>query len=131
VGQPAAKMGDQVVAVDIHIIMVPTPVGPVPTPLPHPFVGMLNGALSTDVMIMGRPAATKDSKATAVPPHMPLGGGPFQKPPSNQGTIMMGSTTVMINGKPAARVGDPVLTCNDPTELPVGQIVAASTVLIG
>jgi uncharacterized Zn-binding protein involved in type VI secretion len=131
VGQPAAKMGDQVVAVDIHIIMVPTPGGPVPTPLPHPFVGMLNGALSTDVMIMGRPAATKDSKATAVPPHIPLGGGPFQKPPSNQGTIMMGSTTVMINGKPAARVGDPVMTCNDPTDLPVGQIVAASTVLIG
>jgi uncharacterized Zn-binding protein involved in type VI secretion len=131
VGQPAAKMGDQVVATDIHIIMVPSPGGPVPTPLPHPFVGVLNGGLSSNVMIMGQPAATQSSTATAIPPHIPLGGGPFQTPPKNQGTVMMGSPTVMINGKPAARVGDTVLTCNDPTDLPVGKIVGASTVMIG
>jgi uncharacterized Zn-binding protein involved in type VI secretion len=130
-GQPAAKMGDQVVAMDIHIVMVPSPGGPVPTPIPHPFAGILNDGLSTDVKIMGMAAATKDSKATAVPPHIPLGGGPFQKNPSNQGTIMMGSLTVKINGKPAARIGDPVMTCNDPADLPIGQIVGVSTVLIG
>jgi uncharacterized Zn-binding protein involved in type VI secretion len=130
-GQPAAKMGDQVIAVDIHIVMVPSPGGPVPTPLPHPFAGVLKDGLSTDVKIMGMAAATKDSKAMAVPPHIPLGGGPFQKNPSSQGTIMMGSLTVKINGKPAARVGDPVMTCNDPTDLPVGQIIGVSTVLIG
>jgi uncharacterized Zn-binding protein involved in type VI secretion len=43
----------------------------------------------------------------------------------------MGSTTVTINGKAAARAGDPVRTCNDPTDLPVGQIVAQGTVMIG
>src|SRR5262245_39309107 len=112
-GQPAAKMGDQVIATDIHIVMVPSPGGPIPTPLPHPFVGILNGALSSNVMIMGQPAATQNSIANNMPPHIPTGGGPFQKPPSNQGKIMMGSATVMINGKPAARIGDPVLTCND------------------
>jgi hypothetical protein len=28
-------------------------------------------------------------------------------------------------------MGDPVRTCNDPTELPVGQVIATTTVLIG
>jgi uncharacterized Zn-binding protein involved in type VI secretion len=38
---------------------------------------------------------------------------------------------VLIGGQPAARLGDPVTTCNDPADLPVGQVVAAGTVLIG
>lgn len=92
---PAAKQGDQVVGVDTHIIMIPTPGGPVPTPLPHPFAGMLDGALSSSVNIMGMPAATQDSTASAMPPHIPQG-GPFQKPPANKATIMMGSPDVMI-----------------------------------
>jgi uncharacterized Zn-binding protein involved in type VI secretion len=129
-GQPAAKQGDQVIATDIHIIMIPSPGGPVPTPLPHPFVGMLMQGLSTNVMIMGMPAATMDSIAINMPPHIPQG-GPFQKPPSNQGKIMMGSPTVFINNKMAARAGDMVMTCNDPTDLPVGQVIAVGTVLIG
>jgi uncharacterized Zn-binding protein involved in type VI secretion len=37
----------------------------------------------------------------------------------------------LINGKPAARNGDPAMTCNDPADLPVGSVVAAGTVLIG
>ncbi|MDD9947852.1 MAG: hypothetical protein OXU20_42830, partial [Myxococcales bacterium] len=37
----AAKHLDLVVGVDTHIVMVPTPAGPVPTPLPQPFVGMV------------------------------------------------------------------------------------------
>jgi uncharacterized Zn-binding protein involved in type VI secretion len=38
---------------------------------------------------------------------------------------------VNINGKPAARMGDIALTCNDPSDLPVGQVIAVSTVMIG
>lgn len=129
-GKPAAKQGDQVVATDIHIIMIPTPGGPVPTPLPHPFAGQLDNALSSDVNIDGMPAATQGSKASNMPPHIPSG-GPFQTPPKNQGEVMMGSSSVMINGKPAARMGDTALTCNDPADLPVGQVIAASTVMIG
>jgi uncharacterized Zn-binding protein involved in type VI secretion len=49
----------------------------------------------------------------------------------NQGKIMMGSTTVFINGKQAARAGDTAMTCNDPVDAPVGKVVAVSTVLIG
>ena len=129
-GQPAAKQGDTITATDIHIIMIPTPTGPVPTPLPHPFNGIISGGTSSDVLIQGLPAATVGSTATNTPPHIPQG-GPFQIPPTNQGRIITGSATVLINGKQAARSGDTAMTCNDPTELPVGQVVAVSTVLIG
>jgi uncharacterized Zn-binding protein involved in type VI secretion len=129
-GLPAAKQGDRVMATDIHIIMISTPGGPVPTPLPHPFTGMLDGSLSTDVNIEGKPAAVQGSTATNTPSHVPQG-GPFQKPPANRATVQLGSTTVLINGKPAARNGDPALTCNDPADAPVGTVVATGTVLIG
>jgi len=130
-GMPAAKQGDTITAVDIHIIMIPAPPGPpVPTPLPHPFNGMIDGSLSTDVKIGGMPAATQGSTATNTPPHIPQG-GPFQKPPTNRATIQMGSMTVKIDGKPAARNGDMAMTCNDPADLPSGTVVAAGNVLIG
>lgn len=128
--QPAAKQGDRVVATDIHIVMIPTPGGPVPTPLPHPFMGALDGSLSGDVFIEGKPAAVQGSTATNSPPHMPQG-GPFQSPPKDRGEVMLGSATVFINGKPAARNGSVCLTCNDPADLPAGQVVAVGTVFVG
>jgi len=129
--QPAAKQGDKIVATDTHIIMIPAPPGPpVPTPLPHPFMGILSQGLSTNVNIQGMPAATVNSIAMNTPPHIPQG-GPFQKPPTNQGKIIMGSATVLINKKPAARAGDTAMTCNDPVDAPMGKVVAVSTVLIG
>lgn len=129
-GQPAAKKGDKVIATDIHIVMIPSPGGPIPTPLPHPFVGMLDGQLSADVNIQGQPAAVKGSTASNQPAHVPQG-GPFQSPPKNRGEVMLGSATVKINGKPAARNGDAAQTCNDPSDLPAGQVIAVSTVMIG
>lgn len=129
-GQPGAKQGDQVMGTDIHIIMMPSPSGAVPTPLPHPFTGIISGGLSSDVKIQGMPAATLNSTADNTPPHIPQG-GPFQKPPTNKATIIQGSTKVMINGKPAARNGDPANTCNDPADAPVGTVIAVSTVMVG
>jgi uncharacterized Zn-binding protein involved in type VI secretion len=126
-GQPAAKQGDQVTATDTHIII--TPPGPT-VPTPHPFAGVIDGGLSGDVNIMGKAAATVDSTASNTPPHVPIGGS-FQKPPGNKATIKQGSTSVFINGKGAARSGDPAETCNDPADLPVGSVVAAGSVLIG
>jgi len=127
-GQPAAKQGDRVVAVDTHIVVTPT--GPVP--LPHPFAGLINGGLSTDVKISGQPAAVVGSTADNTPPHLPASPGTgFQRPPANKATVQVGSPTVMINGKPAARHGDTALTCNDPADLPAGKVVATGTVMIG
>ncbi len=129
-GQPGAKQNDKIMASDIHIEMVPSPGGPVPTPLPSPFNGSIDGELSPDVNIEGKPAATAGSTATNTPSHIPKS-GPFQKPPTNKATIMLGSPTVFINGKPAGRNGDTALTCNDPADLPAGTVVAVGTVNIG
>lgn len=129
-GMPAAKQGDKVMASDIHIVMIPSPGGPVPTPLPSPFMGALDGDLSADVFIEGMAAATVGSTATNTPQHIAVG-GPFQKPPGNKATVMQGSATVFINGKPAARMGDKALTCNDPADMPAGTVLASGTVFIG
>jgi uncharacterized Zn-binding protein involved in type VI secretion len=124
-----AKMGDLVTGTDTHIVLVPSPGGPVPTPTPLPFTGTITGGCSADVMIDGKPAATLGSTAMNNPPHI-APNGPFQIPPTNQGTVMMGSATVLINNKPAARVGDSVQTCNDPVPAPTCTIQGAGTVQI-
>ena len=132
--QPEAKQNDRIMAVDTHIVMVPAPPAPpVPTPLPHPFSGILNGDLSSDVYIDGQPAATVGSTGANTPSHIPTPPGvSFQAPPSNQGKISIGTSTVFINGKIAARNLDTAMTCNDPADMPVGTVmVAFSTVFLG
>jgi uncharacterized Zn-binding protein involved in type VI secretion len=136
-GLPAAKQGDKIVATDVHIVLVPVVVGPAvvlqPTPLPHPFSGALNGGLSGNVNVQGLPAATVGSTADNTPPHFPTPPGTtFVVPPNNRATIQAGSLTVKINGKSAARNGDPALTCSEiPPGVPTGKVVAVSTVLVG
>lgn len=129
-GQPGAKQGDKVMATDIHIVMIPSPGGPIPTPLPNPFVGQLDGKLSENVNFDGKAAAMQGSTATNSPGHIPAG-GPFQSPPKDKGEVMLGSATVKVNGKPAARNGDTALTCNDPSDVPGGTVLAVGTVMIG
>lgn len=130
-GQPVASQASQVSAVDTHIVMIPSPGGPVPTPLPSPFMGSITGGLVPTVKIAGQPAAVAGSTADNAPPHIPAG-GPFQTPPSNKGSVSQGSATVKIGGKPAARNLDPATTCDDiaPTA-PKGQVIAAGTVMAG
>jgi uncharacterized Zn-binding protein involved in type VI secretion len=125
--QPAARQNDPVTGIDTHLIIFP---GSGPTPTPLPYNGRLALALSPDVMINGRPAATVDSISVQVP-HVPPGGS-FSKPPTNQGKVVTGSLSVLVNGKSLARMGDPVATCNDPVDLPVSSITAGSPdVLVG
>ncbi|WP_437731463.1 PAAR domain-containing protein [Sorangium sp. So ce1335] len=129
-GKPAAKRGDKIVGIDTHVVMVPSPGGPVPTPTPMPFNGDLSGDLSADVLVEDRPAAVQGSTATNAPAHVPAG-GTFQRPPSNKARIQVGSKTVLINDRPAAHLGDPALTCNDPADAPNGSVIASGTVLVG
>ena len=131
-GRPAAKKGDQIIGVDIHIVMIPTPLGPVPTPQPSPFRGAIKSAVSPNVFINKKNAATLLSTANNVPPHIPIG-GPFQKPPTNKSKVILGSFSVFINKKPAARANDLCLDCNDPVDLPTGMVVVKgkSNVFIG
>jgi uncharacterized Zn-binding protein involved in type VI secretion len=132
-GQGAARQTDTVTATDIHIVLVPSASGSVPTPLPHQFSGTITSGTSSDVQINQLAAAIVGSVATNSPPHIPTPPGTsFEKPPSNQGTITLGSTSVLINNKAAARQNDVVTTCNDPVDLPVGTITTGSPdVLIG
>ena len=129
---PIARQNDQVVGVDTHIVLVPAGPSLVPTPLPHPFSGMLDGGLAPTVKANGRPVATVSSTATNTPAHLPTPPGvSFQKPPTNRATVRLGSQTVRIAGKAAARAGDKADTCNDPSDQPVGTVVAAGTILVG
>jgi uncharacterized Zn-binding protein involved in type VI secretion len=127
-GMPAAKQNDRIVAIDTHLVQPSGPVSPVPSPCP--FSGPITGGVSSDVFINGLPAATIGSTAVNTPVHVPVG-GIFVNPPTNQGRVVSGSATVLINGKAAARAGDQAETCNDPAPMPVGTVVAQSTVLIG
>jgi uncharacterized Zn-binding protein involved in type VI secretion len=131
-GAPAANGSSMVTATDTHIVMVPSAGGPIPTPLPHVFSGTINGGLVSSVKVGGQSAAVVGSTAANSPAHLPMPPGTtFQKPPSNQGSVFMGSVTVKIGGQAAARNGDTVTTCNDPADAPVGTIVAAGTVMVG
>lgn len=128
-GKSAAKQGDRITATDNHLIQPPGTAPPVM--VPHPFSGIIDGGLSSDVDVDGKPAATVDSTATNTPSHVPQGGS-FVNPPKNKAKIILGSSTVSINGKAAARTGDKAETCNDPADLPVGSVVVAqATVFIG
>ena len=131
-GMAAAKKGDQVIAVDTHIVMVPAGPSLVPTPLPHPFSGKLQGNLASSVRIGGQPAAVVGSTAKNSPQHIATPPGTtFQSPPSNEARIKVGSSSVRIEGNAAARQGDTAMTCNDPADLPVGTVMATGTVNIG
>ncbi len=134
-GKPGAKKMDQIVSVtpgDVHIIMIPSPGGPVPTPIPHPCASIIKDKVATKVKVMGQPGAVKGSKSKHTPPHIPMGPGPFQKPPKNEGEIITGSANVFYEGKEAAMLGDTGQMCSDPSDTPVGKVVGtAATVLIG
>jgi len=117
--QPAAKEDDKITGTDTHLVQG--------TPTQMPFSGIIDGNLSPDVLIEHKHAAMVKSTATNTPIHAP----PPDKAPSNQGTILVGSSTVLINWREAARNRDPANTCNDPEDLPVGTVVATSTVLVG
>jgi len=136
---PAAAKKDDTIynGNETHIVMVPSPSGQTPTPTPgHVFNALISADLSSNVNIEGKPAAVVGSGArTSLAQHPPMAPGvSFQIPPTFEGKITMGSSTVFINGKPAARHGDSAITCNDPPMLPpgTGQVrVTQSTVSIG
>ena len=127
---PVAKATDKIVAVCTHVLLIPSPGGPVPTPTPMPYNGIINSNTSPNVLIGGLPAATVGSMATNTPPHIPAG-GPFANPlaAGGLGTISMGSTSVLINNKPAARAGDQATICSDVGN--PGLVVAVGTVIAG
>lgn len=128
-GAPAAVMGDRITGIcAIHLI--PNPASGVPQPGPPlPFSAPLLQALAMTVLISGKPAATVGSTGVNTPPHVGLHPtDPFMLPLVQQGVVIGGSATVLIENKPAARAGSPATMC---AALPGNLIGTGATVLIG
>lgn len=127
-GTPAAVMGDRIMGTCMGH-QIPTPVGaPAPAP-PMPFSAPLLQGLAVKVLIAGKPAAVVGSSGMNTPPHVGLHpSDPFMAPPMQQGRVVAGSTTVLIEGKPAAKTGGQCLICMG---LPGNLVGSAATVLIG
>ena len=128
-GQPAAKQGDTIQGTDMHLVKFPNGAQVM---LPFVFQSIISAEVSTNVRILGALAAMKDSAGKNDPQHkyaLPRGAD-FVFQPNDQGTIAKGSKTVNINGKPAARSGDPADTCRDGPS-PSALVVATGSVLIG
>ena len=126
-GQPAARLGDNVLQSAPHCHAPIHPPALVPTPVPHPALPLAIISGAPTVLIGGQPAARVTD--TTVPCLLPtcVPGGP--------GMIAMGSATVLICSLPAARVGDMTshVACVAPIPSPVGNILppGCPTVLIG
>ncbi|MGH8930855.1 MAG: PAAR domain-containing protein [Egibacteraceae bacterium] len=127
-GTPAAVMGDRIVATcAIHLI--PGAAGaPVKSP-PLSFSSPLRQGLATKVLIGGKPAAVQGSSGLNQPSHAGLhASDPFTVAMTQQGTVALGSATVLIENKPAAKTGSPCTVCG---QMPGELIGSAATVLIG
>lgn len=137
---------DIVVALDIHVELVPTPV-PTPTPFPHPHcsiiwdpVGAVVGEMlavafaaapgqgvqpAGPVLIDGTMATVVGDPAAMPVPHIILPPGvafAVGLPPSDA-ELCVGSQTVTLRGSSAVRMGEVALSCSDPLPLPTGAVV--------
>ncbi|MBI4955748.1 MAG: hypothetical protein HY908_27260 [Myxococcales bacterium] len=128
--QPIAKDGDRVVGTDVHVVLVPSATGPVPTPMPIPFAGKLADGLSPTTYADGQAVAVEGAEARNDAEHVAVGGS-FQTPPRNRGAVREGSPSVFVDGKGVAAHGGVVWTCADPEDAPNGAIVAEGTVFVG
>ena len=133
---------DLVVGVDFHTVLVPTVMGPVPTPLPLPFVGMIydpmgqlvGAAISQElvgnpgiVLVNGLPVAnclTNVTNMFTLPhPPVPAPGTAYAfGPPPNNAMLYFGSLNNSLQGSFGVRLGDVALSCSDPRRLPTSMV---------
>lgn len=118
---PANKHMDPVMGIDIHVTMIPSPAGPIPTPLPYPFVGMvfdpmdyipiIGSTINVNKMPRGN-STTSGMLGTKV--HIPMG-GPFMMAPTigHDSSNFFGSNRVVANGSYMSPSGYMVMSCND------------------
>ncbi len=126
-GQPAARMTDNVLQDAPHCHAPIHPPAPTPTPVAHPAIPLAIIKGEPTVLIGGQPAArVSDTTVICTLPSC-VPGGP--------GMIAKGSSTVTIGGLPAARVNDMTshASCVAPIPGPTGKILppGCPTVLIG
>lgn len=103
----------------------PTQVGPATVPIPYPNIGSLGDATgtSTDVTAGGKAVITTSSSISSTSGDEAAAsakGGPVQ--------FLQGSTTVLVDGQPVVRMGDPTLQNNVASGTVLGGL---TTVLVG
>lgn len=111
-GAATVVANDRIVG-NCAVHQVPSPTGsPMPSPSPLPFSAPLTTGLATTVKIGGKFAAVAGSSGVNTPPHAGLhASDPYLAPPSQQGQVLAGSSTVTFDGKPAAYTGCQVTIC--------------------
>ncbi len=111
-GQPAVKLNDKIMG-QCLTHQVPSPTGaPMPSPAPLPFSSPLTLGLEPSVMVEGQPAAVQGSSGFNTPPHVGLhASDPYLVPTTQEGKVVMGSTTVRFGGKAAAYTGCQTTIC--------------------
>jgi YD repeat-containing protein len=137
----AAKFGDPVIGIDIHLVNAPPPAPPLtPLPLPHPFAGVvfdpIGAAIGAGmsavfgggglVLVNGLPTGNTGTGIKAIP-HIPTppGLGPHPSdPPGNHGTLVTGSKTVHFAGASQSRKMSHVSSCGFPVNLPTSVCMA-------
>lgn len=126
-GQPAARMCDNIKQDAPHCHAPIHPPAPTPTPVPHPGLPLMIIKGQPNVLIGNMPAArvTDTSLPCMLPGCVPAG----------PGMIALGSFTVLIGMMPAARINDMTVhaSCVAPIPSPVGKVLppGCTTVLIG
>jgi uncharacterized Zn-binding protein involved in type VI secretion len=113
----AARKGDKMIQRTPHCHAPIHPAAPVPTPVPHQGVALeIKSHTAQTVFINKKQAAILGSLS-----------GPCMMPscvPAGPGMIAQGSMTVLIEGMPAARVGDRTshAGCVAPIPAPIGEV---------
>jgi uncharacterized Zn-binding protein involved in type VI secretion len=118
-GAAAVVANDRIVG-QCAIHQVPSPSGsPMPSPGPLPFSAPLTTGLATTVKIGGKFAAVANSSGLNTPAHAGLhASDPYLAPPTQQGKVLVGSSSVKFDGKPAAYTGCQVSMCaNTPAKV--------------
>jgi len=115
VSAPPIVMGDQVTGVCPTHVM-PNPASGIPQPAgPLPFSAPLTVGVAVTVMIGGLPAALVGSLGYNTPPHIGLAPvDPFFVPTLQIGTVVSGSLTVFVEGRPLATAIGTATMCATP-----------------
>jgi len=127
-GSPAIVMGDKITG-SCAIHQIPNPASGIPQSSPPlPFSAPLTQGLSTKVLIGGKAAAVMGSSGINSQVHVGLHiTDPFMTPTLQVGRVLSGSTTVLVEGKPAATSSSSVLCCVEPGTL----VPSVTNVLVG
>jgi uncharacterized Zn-binding protein involved in type VI secretion len=102
---------------------------PMPSPAPLPFAAPLTTGLAATVLVGGQPVAVAGSSGLNTPPHVGLYvSDPFLLPIAQQGQVLVGSATVLAEGRGIAYSGCQVSQC---AQLPALLTGSGVTVLVG